>query len=292
MQVPKHLYLFASQYLDLGGIRCHYLDEGKGDPVVMVHGNPTWSFYYRNLILALRPTHRCIAIDHVGCGMSDKPSARHYDFSLRRRIDDLEALLEHLQLRENITLVLHDWGGMIGMGYAVRHPERVKRFVILNTGAFHLPKSKPFPMALWLGRNTWLGALLITRLNLFCRAAAWVGTKRKKLADDVRQGLLAPYDSPAHRLAVLKFVQSIPLKPSDAGYDLVSEIECGLEQFRNRPMLIAWGLKDFVFDRHFLDEWLRRFPEAEVMRFEDCGHYILEDAADEIIGRVRQFVAG
>lgn len=287
MLVPKHLYPFVSHYLELGGVRCHFVDEGRGDPVVMVHGNPTWSFYYRNLILALRNDYRIIAPDHVGCGLSDKPREGEYEFSLERRIDDLERLLDHLQVRENITLVLHDWGGMIGMGYAVRHPERIRRFVILNTAAFHMPKSKRLPLALWVGRNTRLGAWLILRWNLFCRAATWIGTKRHRLPQDVKQGLLAPYDSPKHRLAVLKFVQSIPLRAGDAGYDLVSEIESRLELFREHPMLIVWGLRDFVFDRHFLAEWERRFPHADVVPLADAGHYVLEDAADEIIARVR-----
>lgn len=291
MQLPQHLYPFSSHYLDLGGVRCHYVDEGRGDPVVMVHGNPTWSFYFRSLILGLRDQFRTIAIDHVGCGMSDKPSDEHYDFSLKRRIDDLEALLDHLQVRENITLVLHDWGGMIGMGYAVRHPQRVRRFVIMNTAAFHMPKAKRLPLALWLGRNTRLGAWLILRWNLFCKAAAWIGTKRTPLPADVKQGLLAPYDSPAHRRAILRFVQSIPLKPDDPGFDVVTEIDKGLTQFQNHPMRIIWGLRDFVFDRHFLEEWERRFPKAEVLRLADCGHYVLEDAAEPIVSRVKAFLA-
>src|SRR5205085_3718193 len=121
--IPSRLYPFAGHFLDIGaGVRLHYLDEGAGEPVVMVHGNPTWSFYYRNLVLALRDRYRCIVPDHVGCGLPDKPSAAEYDFSLRRRVDDLERLLDHSKIINNVTLVLHDWGGMIGMAWAVRHP--------------------------------------------------------------------------------------------------------------------------------------------------------------------------
>jgi haloalkane dehalogenase len=273
-------------------LKQHFLDEGSGEPVVMLHGPPTWSFYYRNLVLALRDRFRCIVPDHIGCGLSDKPSAAEYDFSLKRRVDDLDRLLDHLQVNANVTLVLHDWGGMIGMAWAVRHPERVARIVVLNTGAFHLPKSKPLPFALWLGRNTRPGAWLITRCNAFCRAAARVGTKRAKLPAAVREALLAPYDTPAHRLAVLRFVQTIPLKPCDAGYDIVDEVERGLPQFRDRPMLICWAMKDFVFDAHFLAEWQCRFPDARLVRFEDAGHYVLEDATEEIVTKVRGFLQG
>src|SRR5262249_30945544 len=155
--------------------------------------------------------------------------------------------------------------------------------------AFPLPKSKRLPWALRLGRNSRLGAWLILHRNAFCRAAARVCVKRRPMAADVRAGLLAPYDSPAHRIAILRFVQTIPLNPSDPGFDLVSETEHGLGQFRDRPMLVCWGMKDFVFDHRFLAEWERRFPAAEVLRFADCGHYILEDAAEDVVARVRQF---
>src|SRR5947207_7725543 len=208
------LYPFTGHFLDVGsGVRLHYLDEGHGPPVVMVHGNPTWSFYYRNLVLRLRGRYRCVVPDHVGCGLSDKPSEAQYPYSLERRIADLAALLDHLKLERDVTLVMHDWGGMIGTAWATRFPERVKRLVVLNTAAFHLPKSKRLPLSLRVGRNTVLGALLIRGLNLFCRAAARWCVTRRPLPPDVRRMYLAPYDSWAHRVAVLKFVQTIPLVP-------------------------------------------------------------------------------
>jgi len=284
------LYPFTGHYLDLGGHQYHYVDEGQGDPVVMVHGNPTWSFYFRNLILALRDTHRVIAPDHIGCGRSDKPPSSQYAYTLKNRVDDLEALLDSLGFQQNVTLVLHDWGGMVGMGYAVRHPGRVKRLVVLNTAAFHLPASKRFPWSLWLGRNTRLGAFLILRLNTFCRVAVRVCCKRSPLPAEVRSAYLEPYDSVENRIAVLRFVQDIPLKPGDPSYGLVTEIQDGLEQFRALPVLLCWGEQDFVFSLEFLDEWLRKFPDAEVHRFPDAGHYVLEDACAEIVELVRNFV--
>jgi haloalkane dehalogenase len=287
--VVSALYPFHGRYLDRNGIRLHYLDEGDGAPVVMLHGNPSWSFYYRNLVLALRGDHRCIVPDHIGCGLSDKPSPRQYDYSLHSRIADLEALLDHLHIGA-CSLVVHDWGGMIGLAWAVRNPKRVSRLVILNTAAFHLPKSKRLPLALWLGRNTGLGTLLIRGLNLFCRRAASIGVQRKPMAAEVRAEYLRPYDSWRNRVAISKFVQTIPIEPGDAGYEIVTEVDNGLAQLQAVPMLIAWGLRDFVFDQHFLAEWERRFPNAEVMRFEDGGHYILEDAGEEIIPCVCRFL--
>jgi cis-3-alkyl-4-acyloxetan-2-one decarboxylase len=283
-------YPFASHYFDRGGIRLHYLDEGQGDPVVMVHGNPTWSYYYRNLVGALRDRFRCVVPDHVGCGLSDKPQPPRYDYTLQSRVDDLTVLLDHLGLRESVTLVLHDWGGIIGMAWAARHAPAVKRLVLMNTAAFHLPTTKRMPFRLWLGRNTGLGAWLIRSRNVFTRHAANVCVKRRPLPPEVRAWYLKPYDSWENRVAILKFVQAIPLKPGDAGYDVVSEVEAAFPKFAKTPALICWGMKDFVFDRHFLEEFERRLPHAEVHRFPDCGHYILEDAADEVIPLIDRFL--
>lgn len=166
------LFPIKRNYLDRNGHKLQYVNEGQGEPVVMVHGNPSWSFYYRNLVTALSPNHQCIVPDHIGCGLSDKPDDAGYDYTLKNRIDDLEALLDHLEVKEKITLIVHDWGGMIGMGYAARHPERIKKIVVLNTGAFHLPEAKPFPWALWICRNTLLGTVLVRGFNAFSSIAS------------------------------------------------------------------------------------------------------------------------
>ncbi len=291
MNWNRDLYPFTSHFFTVDELRLHYLDEGSGNPVVMLHGNPTWSFYYRNLVLALRPSHRCIVPDHIGCGLSDKPDDRQYDFSLQRRVDDLDRLLEYLQLDSPVTLVLHDWGGMIGMAWAVRHPSRVARLVILNTAAFPLPAEKRLPWGLWLARNTRLGAWLTLRGNAFCLGAARWCVTRQPLSDDVRRGLLAPYDTPEHRRAVLRFVQKVPLGPKDPGFDLVKQVEANLSRFRSCPTLICWGMRDFVFDQHFLSAWEKHLPDARIVRFPDCGHYILEDAPDEVIREIQSFLA-
>lgn len=294
----KKEYPFTGKKLALNGpstplgtsLNYHYLDEGSGPTVVMVHGNPSWSFYYRNLVLALRDRYRCIVPDHIGCGFSDKPGDDRYDYTLAQRVDDLERLLDHLGLVENITLVVHDWGGMIGMAYAVRHPERISRLVILNTGAFHLPKAKLFPPALDVCRNTGLGTLLVRGFNAFSRGAAWVGCKKNPMNSKLRSLYQLPYDSWANRIATLRFVQDIPLSPEDRAYELVSTVSNGIGQFKDLPMLICWGELDFVFDLHFLAEWQHRFTEAEVHSYPDCGHYILEDAKEEVVPLIRDFL--
>ncbi|MFH2219901.1 MAG: alpha/beta fold hydrolase [Pseudomonadota bacterium] len=285
----RHLYPFKSRYMDLNGLKYHYLDEGNGDPVVMIHGNPTWSFYFRELVKDLSSRYRTVVPDHIGCGLSDKPGANLYDYQLKNRVDDLEKLLDHLRIGEKITLVLHDWGGMIGMTYAVRHPERVARIVVMNTAAFFPPDAKPIPMRLRLVRNVKpFATLAVLGLNLFALGALFIAP-RKRLPADVKTGLIAPYNCWANRIATLKFVQDIPVRQKDPSYSLVKFVDKNLHVLCHLPVLICWGEHDFVFDLDYLSEWQRRFPNAQVHSFSDSGHYVLEDAADRIIPLIRNF---
>jgi haloalkane dehalogenase len=287
--VPRDLYPFEGRYLELDGLRYHYLDEGTGEPVVAVHGNPTWSFYYRELVARLSSEYRVVVPDHIGCGLSDKPDDEQYGYTLRRRIDDLSALIDRLEL-DRVSLVVHDWGGAIGLWRAIRNPERLARLVILNTAAFHLPPDMTLPWQLWLVRNTPVGPLMVRGLNAFARGAAWVGCTRRRLGKRLRDAYCAPYDSWADRIATLRFVQDIPLQPGDAAYDTLTAIQASLHRFRDRPVLICWGARDFVFDDRFLAEWRNIYPHAEVHRFADAGHYVLEDASDQVIGLIRKFL--
>lgn len=294
MKVSEELYPFEPHWLNLpSGHRMHYVDEGPRDApaVLMLHGNPTWSFYWRRLISALSPSHRVIAPDHIGCGKSDKPGDDAYSYRLGQRVDDIAALVEQLGL-QNITLAVHDWGGMIGMGWAHRHPELVARLVVLNTAAFPMPSSKRLPASLWLARDTGAGALLVRGFNAFARGATRLAVTRARLPKEVRDGLCAPYDSWDHRRAVLRFVQDIPLKEGDPSFALVREVGEHLHQFNDRPVLICWGDRDFVFDDHFLEVWKSALPDAEVHQFPDCGHYVLEDAPAEIEALVLRFLRG
>jgi haloalkane dehalogenase len=288
---PEHLYPFSSHYLELRGQRMHYLDEGPRDapPVLMLHGNPTWSFYYRNLVLALRSRFRCIVPDHLGCGLSDKPGELQYDYRLKSRIEDIGSLVEHLDLQGPLTLVVHDWGGMIGFAWAVANPAQVEKMVVLNTAAFPLPEDKKMPSALSLVRDTALGAFLVRRFNAFSGIAARVAFK-KPVSKEIRQAYTLPYDSPENRIATLKFVQDIPLSATDPGYDILINTAERLHLLRNKPCLIAWGEKDFVFDAPFLNTWIKHFPDAEIHRFPDCGHYVLEDGGAALIDTISKFI--
>jgi pimeloyl-ACP methyl ester carboxylesterase len=281
----RDLYPFASHFHEVGGRRVHYVDEGAGPVVVCVHGNPTWSFYWRNVIQALAPTHRVIAIDHLGCGLSDKPEDGPY--RLADHVARLASLVTTLDLRD-ITLLMHDWGGAIGMGAAVADPSRYTRFGVFNTAAF---PSARIPWRIAMCRVPGLGPLGVRGLNGFAGAAITMGTE-KGLAPDVAAGLLAPYDSWANRVAVQRFVEDIPMDPSHPSWKTLADIEAGLAQFKDHPMVIGWGEKDWCFTPLFRQEWERRFPKAEVHKFADCGHYVIEDAKDRLIPIIRAFADG
>ena len=269
----------------------HYLDEGPRDapPVLMLHGNPTWSFYYRNLVQALSPRFRCIVPDHIGCGLSDKPGDDKYDYRLASRIEDIDTLVHHLDLSLPLTLVVHDWGGMIGFAWAVQNPELISKLVVMNTAAFPLPREKRMPPALSMVRDLKLGEFLVLRFNAFSGIASRVGFK-KPVSKEVRKAYTLPYDSPSNRIATARFVQDIPLSEKDPGFDILLRTAEHLDILENKPCLIAWGEKDFVFDFHFLNEWQKYLPDAEVVRYADCGHYLLEDAGAELTARIRAFI--
>jgi cis-3-alkyl-4-acyloxetan-2-one decarboxylase len=279
-------YPFASHRFSLDGLRYHFIDEGPRDaaPLLYVHGNPTWSFAWRNLIRALSPEYRCLAVDHMGCGMSDKP--QQYEYTLETHIANLSAFVEALDLR-NITLVAHDWGGCIGMGAAGRMPDRFSRFVLMNTAAF---RSTRMPFRIAVCRWPVLGALGVLGLNLFARAALTMAANKRKLSAEVRHGLLAPYDSWAHRIAIHRFVQDIPLSAEHPSYGTLVEVEASLVRQTGKPMLLAWGMRDWCFTPAFLAEWRQRFPRAEVAEFSGAGHYVFEDEPAGLAAAVRGFL--
>jgi haloalkane dehalogenase len=302
-------------FVHANGLKQSYLDEGPrdGEVVVMLHGNPSWSYYWRHLVLGLRGPvegkpavgngYRCIVPDHVGMGLSDKPDdgggirpsadprGARYDYTLQARIDDLGALLRHagIDAATPVTLAVHDWGGMIGFGWALSHMPQVKRLVITNTAAFPLPAAKAMPWRLSLGRDSRIGGWAIRRFNLFARGAAWLGTTRK-LPAPVREAYAGVYDGWDNAIATLRFMQDIPLRAGDRAWSLVDEAGRRLHEFADRPAFIGWGLRDFVFDRHFLAGFRDALPGAQVMAFEDAGHYVMEDRHEALVPAIRAFL--
>jgi haloalkane dehalogenase len=281
----RSLYPFASQFAAVGDPRMHFVDEGAGEPLLMVHGNPTWSFYWRNLIQAWRGRFRVVAPDHIGCGLSDKP--QHYPYSLRQHIENLATLVEQLDLR-GVTLLAHDWGGAIGLGTALRLPERFARIVLFNTGAF----PPPFvPKRIALCRLPLLGTLAIRGLNLFARAALTMAVEKPdRMTPSVRAGLLAPYDSWANRVAIQRFVADIPFTPRHPTWQVLAGIESGLPTLASRPIQLIWGMRDWCFTTACLERLRQSFPRAEVHRLLDAGHYVVEDAHERIVPLVEDFL--
>jgi len=280
-------YPFASHWFEVDGHVQHYIDEGQGPVLLMVHGNPTWSFAWRRLVKDLSYDYRVIAIDHLCCGFSEKPQDRGV-YSLHAHIQRLTALVGLLDLRQ-ITLFAHDWGGAIGMGCAGRMAERFQRFVLMNTGAF---RSQTIPFRIALCRIPLLGTLADRGLNLFARAALTMAVE-KPLSPAVQAGFIAPYDSWVHRIAVHEFVQDIPLRPSHRSYATLTEVEQSLAQFRDHPMQLIWGMKDWCFTPHnFLNEFRRRFPNAHSLELPQAGHYVFEDAPEELLKQTLSFLQG
>ena len=292
IQIPAWLageYPFAPKSLvTASGARMSYIDEGprRDEAVLMVHGNPTWSFYYRKLVAALAPTMRCIAPDHIGMGLSEKPE--DYDYTLATRIADVEALVAALKL-SRVHLVVHDWGGAIGFGFAARRPGLIGRVTVLNTAAF---ASTRIPARIALCKAPLIGPLLVRGLNGFAWPATWMSMQRRSLTKNERAGFLFPYNSWANRVAVSAFVRDIPLDAAHRSWAALAEVEQGLRHFRARPAMIVWGGRDFCFNDSFLASWREVLPQAAVHRLADAGHYVLEDARDEVVPRVAAFLGG
>jgi len=281
----RSLYPFESRAVTLGGHRYHYIDEGQGDVLLLVHGNPTWSFYWRDLIRGLSPKFRVIAVDHIGCGLSDKP--RGYAYRLAQHIDNLAQFTDRLELQD-VTLLAHDWGGAIGVGATLERQQRFARFVLLNTAAF---PSSHMPWRIRVCRTPGLGRILVQGLNGFARAALRMAvTKHERMTPAVRAGLLAPYDSWQHREAIYRFVADIPISLQHPSYSTLAGIEQRLPLLRERPWLFIWGMRDWCFTPEFLEQFLTYFPAAEVHRLADAGHYVIEDAHERIVPILEQFL--
>lgn len=281
-------YPFEPRFLDVGGASLHYVDEGPrdADPILFVHGNPTWSFLWRKLIASFSARLRCVAPDHIGCGWSDKPE--DYPYTLEQHVANLVKLVETLDLKR-ITLVVHDWGGAIGMGLATRFPERIARLVVMNTAAFTGGKA---PLRIRVCRTPLFGALAVRGFNAFAAAARLMATeKRGGLQGAAAAGMLAPYSNWKERIATLRFVEDIPLAKSHPTWATLEAIERGLTKLADKPMCIVWGLRDWCFTPWYLEQWRARFPEAQVHVAENAGHWISEDEPDQVRAWLEAFFA-
>lgn len=280
------LYPFASHWHASPHGRLHYVDEGPRDaPVLLfVHGNPTWSFHWRELVKAFSDRFRCVAPDHLGCGLSDlQPTPQR----LEDHIKKLVGLVETLELQK-VTLVAQDWGGAIGLGTALRRKERFERIVLLNTGAF-----PPWfiPWRIRVCRWPLVGKLMLQGANAFSRAAITMTVNRTKLTPQIAGGYLAPYHNWQRRAAVYRFVKDIPLSPSHPTWQTLAAIESGLPSLADLPRLLIWGEQDWCFTTECLDKFIEIWPDAEVLRIADVGHWVVEDATKEVIESLDRFLS-
>lgn len=260
----------------------HYLDEGDGDEaIVFVHGNPTWSFAFRNLVNDFSSNYRCIAPDHLGCGLSSKYVDE--EFRLEDRIEHLSQLLEHLNLKK-YHLVVHDWGGAIGLGHAIKNPEKVQSLVILNTAAF---TSSVISKRINFLRKNPLRRFLIQDCNVFLRGFYLFATE-KGLSRNALQGFAHPFKEKADRKAISDFVGDIPMEPGHPSYSSLDIIEKQLKSL-NCPKLIMWGGKDFCFHEHFYNKWRDVFPEAKTQFLPHAGHLLLEDDLETCLKSLKHF---
>ena len=291
----RELYPFPSRFLELaGGVKMHYVETGAQDDdgrvnrptVLCVHGNPTWSFTYRRVLAELSSQVRVVAVDHVGCGLSDKP--QEYPYSLEQHIANLVQLIVQLDLR-HVTLLVHDWGGAIGLGAGLRVLERIEGATILNTAAFPPPY---IPWRIAACRIPIIGNWAMRQLNVFARAALRMTLHRlPKLDDNVAAGLIAPYSNWANRVAIARFVQDIPRTPVDPTWQLLADIEQQLGSYRTRPVKLLWGMHDWCFRPECLHRLQRLLPHAQTQELSDVGHYVMEEAADEVLAALRSQIA-
>ncbi len=286
---------YEPKWFDSADGRMHYVDEGPrdGKPVVMVHGNPTWGYLYRNFIGPVTAAgHRAIVPDHLGFGRSDKPGQPEL-YTIARQAERLDALLESLDLEE-ATVVCQDWGGPISLKWATSHPDRVRSLFILNTFAHRPPVKVELPTPLKLFRTKGVGEMMVKGLHMFVRVFLFRAgiVNRDRMTPDVKKAYLAPHPTWSSRTGILVFPREIPEGPEGEVSDFNDSIDKALrEHFRSKPVKIMWAMKDIAFTPGMVDSlWLKTFPDAEVIRLDNAGHYLQEDAHELIVPELVEFL--
>ncbi len=277
-QELERLFPFKHRYITIGQNRIHYIDEGEGRTLVLFHACPMWSFAYRRQIAEFSRDHRVIAFDMLGFGLSDKPS--DFDYTLTGHINLTESLIGAMDLKD-ITLVMHGWGGTIGMGFAVRHPNLIAGLVVLNSMAF---SDFPLPWRLYPCRAPWLGAKIILDLKMLQFGV-------NKLPPEIAEAYRYPFLSKESRIPLLRFIEDIPVTPEAESAQTILTIETRLWMFNNKPSCIIWAMRDWLYNVKSLKRWERCLPNASVHLLPDAGRYMQEDAPDKVNAIMREFLA-
>jgi haloalkane dehalogenase len=275
------LYPFENKYIQLDAGKMHYVDKGKGDVMLFIHGTPTWSFLYRDYISSLSKKYRCIAIDHIGFGLSEKPET--FDGSPQSHSSNLTEFIKKLNLND-ITIVVHDFGGPIGLSSAIQNHNRIKQIVLLNTWLW---KTKDNPNAQKIDHilNSKIGSFLYLRVNFSPKFLLKKGIyDKKKLSKKVHKQYIYPFPNKSSRISLLKIGKS--LVGSSNWYEKQWTMLNKLEQ---KPWLIIWGTKDEFITTEYLQKWKNRLPNANVKQF-NCGHFLQEEKPLETIKEIELFV--
>ncbi len=277
--LPEELFPFKSRYAEVDGATVHYVDEGNGRPLLLLHGNPTWSFLYREIIAGLRDRYRCVALDYPGFGLS--LAGPDYGFTPAEHASVVEKLVAQLNLRD-VTMMVQDWGGPIGFRVATRNPDRFSGFVVGNTWAW--PKSDPGTQVFSRFLGGPIGGYLILRRNFFVERIIPSNVKRRELPGPVMEAYRGPFPTPESRRPVHVFPREIL-----GSRPWLSEIERGLDTLSDRPALIVWPDKDVAFREPERRRWEEVFPSHRTVMLEGAGHYIQEDAPEEIVAAIRDW---
>ena len=279
--VDDELLPFESRFVTVGRHTIHYLDEGEGPLLLLYHGNPTWSFHYRAVIKGLRAEFRCVAFDYPGMGLST--AGPGYGFRAHEHADVTEQFLEQLGL-DQITAMVHDWGGPIGLAVATRQPERHRALIVANTWGWRADTLQTkvkhrFFSGLWGGP---LGRFATRRFNLFARAVLPAGHKRRRLASAELAQYLGPFPDAASRAPCIVLPREIV-----GARILLQEVESGLSRLAGHPALILWADRDFAFGKRDLARWQRTLPLQCTRILEGAGHFLQDDAPDEVCAAIR-----
>lgn len=279
--LDSQLYPFAQQTFQLEAGKMHYVDEGEGETILFVHGTPTWSFLYRDFIKKFSKSHRCIAIDHLGFGLSEKP----LDFSGKPEAHarNLAAFIEGMDLKD-ITLVVHDFGGPIGLGAAVTMPQRIKRVVLFNSWLWET-KDNPAVQKVDRILNGFMGRFLYLRMNFSPKVLLKKGfADKKKLEKAVHRHYIRPFPDKDARQSLLRIGQAL-LGSSDWYQEQWEKLDVLLD----KPWLILWGMKDSFITPEYLEKWKERMPNATVEPL-DCGHFVQEEGKERAIQLMGDFL--
>jgi len=281
--LDRTLYPFAAHSLELDGGRLHYVDEGTGEAILFVHGTPTWSFLYRHLIRELAADYRCIAPDHIGFGLSDKPPT--WDYSCAAHAHNLATLIEHLGL-QRFTLVAHDLGGPIALSYALDHPERISRLALINTTMWPLEGPFAVPAAARLLGGP-LGRVLYLRFNLSPRVLLpMVYGDRSKLTPAIHHHYLAPFPRPEDRQGLYAFARQVA-----GGLPWAAGLWARRAALASIPTALVWGIRDPAFGPPYLARWRATLPDAQVLELPTAGHLVQEEAPAQLLGAIRRLLA-